>query len=550
MADTVSQTVLFPDLFDKPLVATFDQQHASSDGGAVLLKAAERQYGLIDGFAECLVDDRQPGKVRHTLADLLGQRIFGIACGHPDGNDGDRLADDPIHKLLLGRDPITGDALASQPTISRFENDVGSQELYAMGQELAMSVIERHQRRRRGHARRVTIDLDPTDDATHGAQQLTFFNKYYDRWCYLPLLAFLTFDDETEQYLCAAVLRPGNVPATRGAVGVLQRLLALLRLAFPQARFLVRLDGGFATPEIFDVLDAEPGLDYVVAMAKNSVLVRDAEPAMAVARGQSEASGQTEHVYTDVQYAAGTWAQARRVVIKAEVVQLAGRAPQDNPRFVVTNLRQTPRFIYERIYCARGDIENRIKELHDGLQIGRTSCCRFWANQLRVFFTAAAYVLMQELRLRAAGTACARTQVTWLRDRLLKLGAHVVASVRRIVLHLPTATPRTSTRGGTSPSRSAPAQASAHVRTALTRHRASRDRPQRSCPAGRSQRAIRPIFRPTWPALDSGNVRSFVRDTITPSWEPKSDPLRIIRARDPEKCPPALPQGKKGCRDQ
>ena len=447
MADTVSQTVLFPDLFDKPLVATFDQQHASSDGGAVLLKAAERQYGLIDGFAECLVDDRQPGKVRHTLADLLGQRIFGIACGHPDGNDGDRLVDDPIHKLLRGRDPITGDALASQPTISRFENDVGSQALYAMGQELAMSVIERHQRRRRGHARRITIDLDPTDDATHGAQPLTFFNKYYDSWCYLPLLAFLTFDDETEQYLCAAVLRPGNVPATRGAVGVLQRLLALLRLAFPQARFLVRLDGGFATPEIFDVLDAEPGLDYVVAMAKNSVLVRDAEPAMAVARGQSEARGQTEHVYTDVQYAAGTWAQARRVVIKAEVVQLAGRAPQDNPRFVVTNLRQTPRFIYERIYCARGDIENRIKELHDGLQIGRTSCCRFWANQLRVFFTAAASVLMQELRLRAAGTACARAQVTWLRDRLLKLGP---TSSPRCAASSSTCRPppRTSTRGG------------------------------------------------------------------------------------------------------
>ena len=202
-----------------------------------MLKAAERQYGLIDGFAECLVDDRQPGKVRHTLADLLGQRIFGIACGHPDGNDGDRLADDPIHKLLLGRDPITGDALASHPTISRFENDVGSQELYAMGQELAMSDIERHQRRRRWHARRVTIDLDPTDDATHGAQQLTFFNKYYDRWCYLPLLAFLTFDDETEQYLCAAVLRPGNVPATRGAVGVLQRLLPSCGSRSPRRAF-------------------------------------------------------------------------------------------------------------------------------------------------------------------------------------------------------------------------------------------------------------------------------------------------------------------------
>ena len=145
--------------------------------------------------------------------------------------------------------------------------------------------------------------------------------------------------------------------------------------------------------------------------------------------------------HADTQYQAGTWDRARRVVIKAEVVRLGDRAPRDNPRFVVTNLRQTPQFVYERIYCARGDIENRIKELLDGLQIDRTSCCRFWANQLRVLLTAAAYVLMQELRLRAARTACARAQVTWLRDRLLKLGAHVVGSVRRVVLHLPTATP-------------------------------------------------------------------------------------------------------------
>ena len=438
---TIPQTVLFPDLFDRPLVATFDQQHASSDGGAVLLKAAEQQDDLIERCADCLVDDRQPGKVRHALTDLLAQRIFGIACGHPDGNDADHLADDPIHKLLLDRDPVAGDSLASQPTISRFENRVGAQELYALGRELAMQVIERHRRRLRGRARRITIDLDPTDDPTHGAQQLSFFNGYYDSWCYLPLLAFLTFDDETEQYLAAAVLRPGNAPATRGARGVLLRLLAVLRPAFPRARFLVRLDGGFATPEIFDLLDAEPQVDYVVAMPKNAVLKRAAEPALAAVRDQSEASGQTEHRYTDARYAAQTWPRERRVVIKAEVVRLAGRAPQDNPRFVVTNLHQTPRFIYERIYCARGDIENRIKELHDGLQIGRTSCCRFWANQLRVLLTAAAYVLMQELRLRAGRTRCARAQVTWLRDRLLKLGAHVVASVRRIVLHLPSATP-------------------------------------------------------------------------------------------------------------
>ena len=438
---TTPQTVLFPDLFTTPLVATFDQQHASSDGGAVLLKAAEMQYGVIEGFARCLVDDRQPGKVRHALGDLLGQRIFGIACGHPDANDADRLADDPIHKLVLGRDPVDGAPLASQPTISRFENHVGVQELYAMGCELAASVIERHQRRRHGRARRITIDLDPTEDPTHGAQQLTFFNGHYDSWCYLPLLAFLTFDHETEQYLCAAILRPGNAPATRGAIGTLRRLLALLRIAFPTARFLVRLDGGFATPDLFDFLDAEPGLDYIVAMGANAVLTRYAEAAMGEARTQSEASGHTEHVYTDARYAARTWGRERRVIIKAEVVRLDGREPRDNPRCVITNLRQTPRFVYERVYCARGDIENRIKELHDGLQIGRTSCCRFWANQLRVLLTAAAYVLLQELRLRAAGTACARAQVTWLRERLLKLGAHVVVSVRRIVLHLPTATP-------------------------------------------------------------------------------------------------------------
>ena len=439
--ETIAQPVLFPDLFDRPVVATFDQPHASSDGGAVLLKAAERRYDLIASFARCLCDDRQSGKVQHTLHDLLAQRLFGLACGYPDANDADRLAEDPIQKLLLGRDPIAGAPLASQPTLSRFENGPGTQALYAMGQALADRVIARHRQRLHGRARQITIDLDPTDDPTHGAQQLTFFNGHYDSWCYLPLLAFVTFDREVEQYLCAAVLRPGNAPAMRGTLGVLTRLLARLRAAFPTARFLVRLDGGFATPEMFAFLDAEAGLDYVVAMAENKVLTRRAASTMGEARTQSEASGQTAHVYTETRYAAGTWGRERRLIIKAEVVRLAGREPRDNARFVVTNLRQTPRFVYEQIYCARGDVENRIKELHDGLQIGRTSCGRFWANQLRVLLTAAAYVLLQEIRLRAARTACRRTQVTGLRDRLLKLGVHVVVSARRIVLHLPTSTP-------------------------------------------------------------------------------------------------------------
>ena len=220
----------------------------------------------------------------------------------------------------------------------------------------------------------------------------------------------------------------------------MSRLLPLLRCAFPRARFLVRLDGGFATPEVLDFLDSQARLDYVVAMANNAVLARHAEPAMLVARARSGRSEQTEHVYTDTDYAAGRWSRTRRVVIKAEVVRLAGREPKDNPRFVVTNMRQTPRFLYEKVYCARGDVENRIKELK-ALQIDRTSCHAFAANQLRVFLTAAAYVLMQELRSCAADTACARAQVPWLRDRLLKLGVQVVSSVRRFVLLLPRATP-------------------------------------------------------------------------------------------------------------
>jgi hypothetical protein len=259
--------------------------------------------------------------------------------------------------------------LASQPTLSRFENSVDRKELFRMAEALADTVIERHRKRLRGRARLITLDLDPTDDPTHGAQQLTFFNWHYDTYCYLPMVGFLTFNHEVEQYLVTAVLRPGNAP-------------------------------------------------------------------------DSKISGQTEHVYAECQYRTRkTWPWKRRVIYKAEVVRAKGKKPKDNPRFVVTNMKQSPQWLYEEVYCQRGDLENRIKELHYGMEIGRTSCTSFWANQLRVLMTAAAYVLMQELRSGLAGTASARAQVSTLRERFLKLGAHVVASVRRIVLHLPRSFP-------------------------------------------------------------------------------------------------------------
>lgn len=438
--DSTTQCLLFPQIFSKPVVAHFDQRQGSSDGGAFLLKAADRHYGLTEALAECLRDPRQAGKVDHSLRQLLAQRVFSIACGYPDANDSARLASDPVHKMLLDRDPIAGRDLASQPTLSRFENSVGPKELYAMAEVLALRVIQRHGQRLRGRIRRVTLDLDPTDDPTHGAQQLSFFNGHYDTWCYLPVMGFISFNDEAEQYLCTAVLRPGNVTAAFGAVGILRRLLLMVRYFLPKVQIRVRLDGGFAHPAVLALLEGEPNLEYVVAMAKNAVLKRKAKPAMRQARKLSRRSGQTGHVYSEARYAARSWPSQRRVIIKAEVVRAIGKEPKDNPRFVITNMKQSPQWIYEQVYCYRGEVENRIKELHD-LQIDRTSCSNFWANQLRVLLTAAAYVLMQELRLRARGTDCARAQVWTLRERLLKVGARVMVSVRRMVVHLPMSFP-------------------------------------------------------------------------------------------------------------
>ena len=294
-----------------------------------------------------------------------------------------------------------------------------------MSEALFEAVITRHRRRRR-KVRRIIVDLDVTDDPTHGAQQLSFFNGFYHGWCYLPLLAFLTFDRESEQYLCAAALRPGNAPTQRGALPMLKRIVHELQECFPTARILVRLDGGFAEPELFTFLD-EIGADYVVGLAKNNVLERRAALDMIAVRDKSLASGHTEHRYTDLTYGAATWDRERRVILKAEVVQLAGREMRDNPRFVVTNLKGAPRRIYQRTYCQRGEIENRIKELFD-VALDRTSCSRFRANQLLVLLAAAAYVLLQELRLAARGTAWARAQVATLRLELLKIG--VQASLR------------------------------------------------------------------------------------------------------------------------
>ena len=432
------QGVLFKGLSNKAVVARFDQAHASSDGGALLLKGCDERLRLSEALAGCYADARQPGKVKHALSELFRQRLFGVACGYADTNDAARLADDPVMKLLCDRDAIEGEVLASQPTLSRFENAVRRADLLRMAEALGEAVIKRHRRCQR-KAKRITIDFDPTDDPTHGRQQLSLFNTFYDTWCYLPLAGFLSFDDEPEQYLFCCVLRPGMAAAKAGCLAVLKRVVPRLRQAFPKARIRIRLDSGFAGPELYEFFEAE-GLEYIVGMGKNDVLLRLAEPAMAVVRGDAE-DGIETICYDEARYSARSWSHERRVLIKGQITRHPGRQAKDNPRFVVTNLKGSPQRLYETVYCARGDVENRIKELKHGLEVDRTSCTSFLANQLRVLITAAAYVLFQELRIHARHTGFARAQVTSLRLLLLKLGAWIESSVRRVVLHLPVTTP-------------------------------------------------------------------------------------------------------------
>jgi hypothetical protein len=402
----------------------------------VLLKVMDEKMGLTRRMAEAIRDERQAGKVRHAVWEMLCERIYGIACGYPDCNDADRISRDPVMKMICGRTPVGEEVLASQPTLSRFENTIRRTELLRLGYVITDTVIEREKkRRRRNPPRRITIDMDPTEDPTYGDQQLTFFNGYYDNWCYLPMVTTIQFDRESDQHLVAPVLRPGNAKGSLGAVSILKRLVKRLRAVFGDVRIHVRLDGAFATPEVFRYLEAE-GFTYVVNMAGNSILKRYAEPMMKEVRRQAKEIGQTRRMYGEAMYKAGKWEEPRRTIIKAEVVVCEGHDNRDNARFVVTNMSGSPKAVY-REYTRRGDAENRIKELKDGLCFDRTSCTRFDANQFRNLLTAAAYVLYQELRVHAKGTPCADAQVWTLRERLIKIGVVIRESVRRILFEGP-----------------------------------------------------------------------------------------------------------------
>ena len=430
----------FPAVQGHAVSAVCDGGEVTSDAGVLLLTQADGLVMLTARLAGALRDGREAGKVTHPLADLLRARVYGIALGYEDCNDFDRLGSDPGLKTACGRLPISGADLASQPTLSRFENARTPVELARMGQAMVEVAVGQLA----GNSRRVVIDVDPTDDPCHGQQQLEFFNGFYDEHCYLPLLVTVQGDDG-RQWPTAALLRAGNAGATVGLASVLRPLVRAIRARCPRARIELRADSSFGCDAVLRQCHALE-VDYTLGLKSNPVLERlsacvkarlEAEVAAARAATPDDPhAGDGLRIYQLFPYQAGPWDGWERVVLRAEWTQ--GRY---NPRFIVSNRRDlTAREAYAH-YCARGDGENRIKEFKIDLQGGRTSCHRFLANQARLLFHLAAALLLALLQEALEGTRWARAQVATLRTRLLKVGAKVVETCRRIWFHLPTSFP-------------------------------------------------------------------------------------------------------------
>ena len=434
-----TQCLLFEGISKKRVEVRLTGQATSSDGGALFLKKADQRLGLIKAMAAAVADRRDQSRIEHEVKELIAQRVYSLACGYEDANDAARLSSDPLMKLISGRDP-EGRDLASQPSISRFENSLRRADLFALGTAIMTTLVENQRLRRAGQADRIIIDLDQTADEVHGEQQRSLFNGHYGNHCFIPLLGGITFNAESEQYPFVTLLRSGNSPDKKGAIGILRWFLPVLRKAFPKTPIYLRLDAGFCAPEILNYAESE-GLLYAIGFGKNAVLKRAAGSLMRTVRRKSKESGETERCFKATRYAARSWPHKRRVVIKAEVTCATNREPRDNPRFVVTNIPLEPQALYEDFYSPRGEFENRIKELKLDLKIDRTSCTRFFANQSRLLLTLAAYLLLQEMRIKAKDTSLVRATVGQLRLKLIKVAARVTSSVRRILIELPRAYP-------------------------------------------------------------------------------------------------------------
>ena len=448
MTECTQPSFSFAEHGRRQVVARFDGGTISSDGGAVLLRQLEQRTGIVRKFADCFHDYRQPAQVEHSVPELVAQRVYGLALGYEDLNDHDQLRSDPLLALLSGKQDLEGKqrrraqdrgkAGAGKSTLNRLEltpAKAGSQSRYkkivldtsAVDRLLTTLYIQSQPRQ----PKRIVLDLDATNDALHGRQEGRFFHGYYGYYCCLPLYTFAG-----EQLLCAR-LRPANIDASAGSLEEVQRIVEQLRRVWPEVEILLRAGSGFCRDEIMSWCENN-SVDYVFGLAKNERLERLIKRRLKLARRRFAKTGTAARAFADFRYRTRTsWARRRRVVAKAEYL-----AKGENPRFVVTSLtveQAAAQQLYETICCARGEMENRIKEQQMGLFADRTSAAIFRANQIRLYFSSIGYCVLEALRrLGLAGTKMARAQCTTIPLRLLKIGARLRITARKVWISLAT----------------------------------------------------------------------------------------------------------------
>ena len=423
----------------RAVVAAFDGGRVTSDAGVLLLARTDRAIGMARRFAACFRDGRAAGQVEHAVERMVAQRVFGIALGYEDIVDHDELRRDPAIAAALGRlrpRRARCAALAGKSTLNRLEHaPVGEPERYHKighdGAAIERLFVDLFLEAHAAAPDEIVLDLDATDDLIHGHQEGRFFHGYYDAYCYLPLYIFCG------RHLLVAKLRRANIDASAGALEEVARVVAQVRGRWPQVRIALRADSGFAREQMMAWCE-HSGIDYVFGLARNTRLVAAIAADLDEARRERLATGAAARCFAAFDYQThDSWSRARRVVAKAEHT-LQGA----NPRFIVTSLTGEPRALYEDVYCARGEMENRIKECQLQLFADRTSAKTMRANQLRLWFASMAYVLMAALRrIGLAGTRLADATCGTIRLNLLKLGALVRISVRRVKLAMASACP-------------------------------------------------------------------------------------------------------------
>jgi hypothetical protein len=407
------------------VVADFKGGLISSDAGLLPLRELDDRLGWTAAMAACLSDPRDPAKTTHDLLTLVRQRLFGISAGYEDANDHTRLRDDPILKTVA--DGTLDDALASQPTLSRFENGVTAREVVAINRLPIEHFIQRHRRRR---LKRIILDIDPTDDPCHGQQQLALFNDFYHQRMYFPLLVF----ERESGMLLGARLRAGTVHGSHRVLQLIRPIIRRLREVFPHAEVILRGDAGLAVPRLYAFCE-RAHLGYLFGISTNAIFKAQTDWALAWLSERFDRDGQPHRHLGGFRHQAGTWHRPRRILYKVEV-----NAEGTNRRFLVTNLKGIPHHLWP-LYEDRGTAETFIDELKNGLKADRLSCSDFVANAFRLALCACAYNLLRAFRGTLAGTAFEHASIETIRTRLIKIGARVRQTSRRIWVHFSSAFP-------------------------------------------------------------------------------------------------------------